>query len=53
MAEVITSEMMDFGVNFQFKCQPKCIEKKENGKLLVTWMNTEKDTESVLIYFNE
>lgn len=47
MAEVITNEMIDLGVNFQFKCQPKSIEKKDNGKLLVTWMNTETETEFV------
>ncbi|XP_077283515.1 thioredoxin reductase 1 isoform X2 [Arctopsyche grandis] len=45
MAEKITNEMLDHGVNFQFKCIPKSIEKKANGKLLVTWINTESDTE--------
>lgn len=47
MAEKITNEMLDHGVNFQFKCIPKSIEKKPNGKLLVTWINTESDTEYV------
>lgn len=47
MAEIVTNEMMSKGVNFLKKCIPLSVEKKEDGKLLVSWTNvTEQCTHS-------
>lgn len=47
MAGIITDEMMSKGVNFLIKCIPLSVEKKNDGKLLVSWTNiTDQSTHS-------
>nr|XP_023026181.1 thioredoxin reductase 1, mitochondrial isoform X1 [Leptinotarsa decemlineata] len=43
MAEVIAAEMQDKGVKFLHKCLPKAVEKLDDGKLKVTWVNAQKE----------
>jgi thioredoxin reductase (NADPH) len=39
MAEIVTNEMLSKGVNILRKCIPLSVEKKKDGKLLVSWTN--------------
>ncbi|XP_031349705.1 thioredoxin reductase 1, mitochondrial isoform X1 [Photinus pyralis] len=43
MAQVITESMQERGVNFLFKCLPSSVEKLDNGKLFVRWINSQKE----------
>jgi thioredoxin reductase (NADPH) len=47
MAGIIKDEMISKGVNFLMKCVPLSVEKKGDGKLLVSWTNvTDQSTHS-------
>lgn len=39
MASIITESMQERGVKFLFKCLPTSVEKLDDGKLLVRWVN--------------
>lgn len=41
MSDLVTAHMVDKGVTFKFKVIPVSVEKKSNGKLLVTYKNVE------------
>lgn len=45
MADAITKEMSEHGVNFHFKCVPVSVEKLSNGQLKARWLNTATNTE--------
>jgi thioredoxin reductase (NADPH) len=40
MAGIVTDEMKSKGVTFLMKCIPLSVEKKGDGKLVVSWTNT-------------
>lgn len=44
MANIVTEEMQNRGVNFVFQAKPKKIEKQGDGKLLVDWVDKEGAT---------
>lgn len=41
MADLITEELKDKGVEFLMKCVPLEVKKLDSGKLQVTWKNIE------------
>ncbi|KAG8455938.1 hypothetical protein GDO86_001945 [Hymenochirus boettgeri] len=41
MAFLVTDYMEVYGTNFMWKCSPSSVEKLENGRLQVTWENSE------------
>ncbi|OCT98318.1 thioredoxin reductase 2, mitochondrial [Xenopus laevis] len=50
MAYLVADYMESHGTKFLWKCTPSHVEKLKNGKLQVTWKNTQSGKEGVDIY---
>lgn len=46
MAEMVTNAATEKGVKFNFKCEPKSIEKQADGRLLVRWVSNVDGSEA-------